>query len=144
MRTNPTRFAQPAANCQRRIRSTVKRRLKLLSPRYGRPLAALSVLGLVLAISAWANLSSLAPSKFHTLTADEQQILKIKKSDPQGKLSHYDLIARTAVPTDKLEIWQCQVRPVVIRLKIGQMLTYVNFDNVPHQIQSDLAHNYAV
>ena len=32
----------------------------------------------------------------------------------------------------------------MIRLKIGQSLTYVNFDNRPHMIQSDLAHNYAV
>lgn len=122
----------------------MKKLRELIPARYYPPLAILLILGLVLSVPLWYSKTNPNLKAFQSLTPDEQQILKIKKSDPQGKLSHYDLIQRTAVPANRLEIWQCQVRPVVIKLKIGQSLTYVNYDKVPHMIQSDLAHNYAV
>lgn len=108
------------------------------------PSILLTILGLFLSWPFIHKISNPNLTQFSALTSQEQAILQIKKSDPQGKMSNYNLIQATAKSSETLDIYQCQVRPVVIKVKIGQTLQLRNFDDHDHTIESDLQHQYRV
>lgn len=85
---------------------------------------------------------------FKPLSADERAAL----NPPDGpdategeRQAHFDLVARTAVPSEELSIGpNCAVSPAVLRTKQGGEIQLRNYDTVPHLIVFNETSSFSV
>jgi hypothetical protein len=74
------------------------------------------------------------------LSSFEKVVLKIKKSDVEAKIRNYKTIQLAAKDVNLINVKDCKVYPIVIRIKENDNLIIVNHDLVTHKIETDLEH----
>jgi hypothetical protein len=100
---------------------------------------------LSLAVYAFSNSNKHSEAfSLSPLTQDQKFILGLNKSDASAKKANYDLISRTAQESKILEIKDCEVRPVVLKVKLGASFKAINHDLTDHVIATDIEHRYRV